>query len=692
MFIRLSQLFILLICLYCTLQAQEYSEEQILKGKSIYISNDKVEINIYGKNNQSQSYRAFQITRDVTYHIVNGYGMNVFDKFKLPHDFDPTNLPHASAVKNLGTYYSAYKIEDFKAIVKRKGKKPFKPKVRKKIKYKESFNLDYLYDYSQQVYQFEDLMIGDEIRIQYTILIPFEENYSRFASYRIFFNDSIPKLKYELTIKHNDELDIELFTFNGAEPSKEYTTEKTRYRQWRYENLPGCVAEPGSRAFEELPYLTWVINYYKYYVHNDNELQTIPHYAVISYIKEKDLADILTSIQIGSKSRQFAPFTKKYEEITKDLPNDHNIISEIHEKITERFKYQNDIEYYRRNDLSKEQLGESFENEVLRDASRYNLYYAIMIKSGLQSYSAYLIDKRFGEVSEHYFQPNFDSDYLLALFFGENLVDFILPKRDRYGWYYNELPFYFENTTSRLVHISDYSRYRGQIKEVFRSATTPLTPAEANTRNHHFRVSIDPEADSIEFNGELNMTGQFSTMCRLPYLGSFKDPTVHKNYNRTLWQAIPDSRLVNRGTDHVSSDFPHEANFERGFKSAWKIKKADDGEISVDLSNWFPHATPPPMAGQERYLKFYADFAGKDVFEYELQFLRPVELKEEVTFGFENEFGYYKFTVLQKEPMSITVKSELEIRLNEIPASNYDSAREIFQAIKKANQYKVVVK
>ena len=175
-----------------------------------------------------------------------------------------------------------------------------------------------------------------------------------------------------------------------------------------------------------------------------------------------------------------------------------------------------------------------FENKILRDLSRYDLYFAILVKTKLQFYSAFIIDKRTGEVSDQYFKPNFDNDFLLATYFGEQMFDFILPKKENFGLYYNELPFYYENNLTRLVHISDYASYKYPIKKKFRSTTTPEQASENNIRNIEMSVDVDLDFDSLFFDGFVQLSGQYSTLTRGPYNGGERDPTLNPKYHHKI--------------------------------------------------------------------------------------------------------------------------------------------------------------
>jgi len=672
-------------------QHSSFSIEKMLAGKSAYIIDENLEINIYGKDSERDDYRAFNVSRNFTVKVLSSNGLKIFQEMTLPEDFDPTYRPHASPVKNIGIYYSGYKVESYRVMVKRNGKKPFSPKVKKKINFIESFNLDYIYEYSQISYTIEGIEIGDEVTISYELIIPFEENYSRFASYRIFHHDTLPKLKYKFTLTHHELLDIELYQNNNAVAKRQVVEKKIVKRIWEYENLPGCIKETGSRPYTELPHITWVINHYKYYVHNSNIPRNVPHYAIIASLKSKDLPDILVAIDVGSKSKQYAPFNKTYEKIAKDFPDNYTAIKAIHTEITENFIYKKDKEYYLQNDLRGKRFGEFFENGILRDVNRYETYFAIFVKARAQFYSAHIIDKRFGEVSDEYFHSNFDSDFLLTIYFGERIIDILLPKRNNFGWYYNEIPFYWEDCKARLVNITDYAHYRNPIKETFRSLQTHLTSFNDNIREHKIKVMVDMNEDSTQFSGSVFLQGQYSTMCRFSYLKGYKDPTVNTKYNKTLWQFISSNDKGEVVGQSISSNFPFQSKFDMLFNSTDIITKDNNGYV-IDLKNWFPHISPKVNSEQNRFLTYYPDFLGEDRFEYELQFKDAVELETPVTFGFENEFGYYKFSVYQESPVKIVISSEFHVNNSSISSEDYDVVQDIFKAISLANKYKLKVK
>ena len=668
------------LALSLVLSGQEASVEELIANAPLVISEEKLEINIYGKENYPE---AFQVRRKVRFKVLGKEGIEKVSHWTLPENLDPSFITHGPDVKNLGVYYSGYKVQFFNAKVFRKGKE-VRSGLKERVREVESFNLDYLYEYDQYQYELSGVEVGDEVLIDYHIDIPFRENYSRFASYRIFFHADVPKLKYEFKLSHHKSLDFELYTYNGAEDVKAIERDRLFYYTWKMENLSPSMGEVNSRPYKELPHITWVINHYRYLVHNSNNFQNIPHYAIVAQLRSPQLFDILRSLEIGSRSQQFLPFSKTFDRLTEGQPEDFERLKHIHNHIARDFKYDNDIEYYRRNDLRSDRLGEFFENGIVRDHNRYDLYYAILVKADEQFYSSFLIDKRSGEISDSYFQPTFDNDFLLANYFGERSFDFIHPKRSGFGWFYNELPFYWEDCLTRLVHISDYAEYKMPIKDVFRSTRTHVTESEQNRRMIQSKVKVDIDEDRLSFKSKVLLSGQFSTLCRPVYMGFRIDPTVDRNYGKAVWK-INGSRDMEVETIALMESHPYESEFYCTYD---KVSGGMNAEGRIDISDWFRHVLPGPEEGH-RYLTYYSDFEGEDIIEYYLEFPGPVQLTDDPSMELENEFARYSFTAVNSSPNVIRLTSDLLVKKNKVPPEDIDQVRNVIRRFASLDEIQV---
>jgi hypothetical protein len=313
------------------------------------------------------------------------------------------------------------------------------------------------------------------------------------------------------------------------------------------------------------------------------------------------------------------------------------------------------------------------------------------VKSKLNFYSAYIIDKRKGEVSDEFFQPNFDNDFLLSVYLGEKEFDFFMPKRQRFGWYYNELPFYYEDALTRLVHASDYAKYKFPVKETFRSVRTDLTSGQDNSRNIQLRISPDLDLDTLVVKGITKLSGQFSTMNRMAYMNGYKDNSVDKAYSRAFWENLSDVGGVFKEYQNTSSIYPFEAEFSYSFGSENRIVR--NAEVySISLSGFFQHILPDIQFEKERFLNFYPDFMGIDKIKLECQFLRPVTLVEPVNIQVQNDIGLFSFSVSQESPLIISCVSEFQIYSREITPSELNDIEELLGAAKEYKNYQLEVK
>ncbi len=666
--------------------------EKIIRGKDAFIIDEDLEINIHGKDRESTGYRFFTIRREVRVKIMNPNGVKRFSSIVLPEHFDPTYRPHASAVKKIGVYYSRFKILEFEAKIIR-DKKEIKPKIKRNLLYKESFNIDYIYEYDQQVFEIRDLQVGDELIIEYDINIPYQENYSRFTSYRIFHHSDLPKKKYKLTITNHELLDIDYFVENGPQPLLKPDVDNLERRVWEMENLPGCLLEEGARPYLQLPYVSWVINHFQYFTHNSTAPINTPHHVITAQLRSKDLSDIIMAIEVGSTNKQFTPFNREYEKLLKEVPADYasfadySVMKLLHTDIVENFKYNNSRDVYKKNDLRGERLGEFFEKEIIRDVSRYNIYYAMLVKSKTNFYSAFTVDKRFGVIGDSYFMPSFDSDYLLAAYLGEREFDLMLPKRHNVGWYYNEIPFYWEGTRAQLVDVSEYSRYQNDIKNNVRTVETQLTSPRDNSREIIHGAKVDLETGHVQHTGEIRLSGQFSTMNRMPYIKGPRDKTVNRHYNKTYWEIIPETDSAEILKSEVSPEYPFKASIEYKFTS--NMVKKEGGEYIFDLSGHLAHIIPKLEPTEDRYLNYYSDFIGQDYHEIFYKFNEEVEMIDPTTLvKISNDFGEYWFQIVNVNG-GILVNSRLIVRQDRVDVVDYENVTAIYDAVKDANSRKV---
>ena len=436
--------------------------EQTDRGDAIILNEDNV-INITGKK---AAFINFSITKKIKLEILTQAGLENYSRFILPETFDPTYIAHFPLERNYTNVFSGCKFNSFKGIITTKGGEKKDAVITSKI---DEIRMVMLYDnfygnFDKNIYQIENLNVGDVLEVEYNYSMMYGDNINQLSSFRIFFNSDLFKQNYTLTISHADDLNIDIDYIHEAVPDSTYSIDDRNVYYWNRSNVYGCVNEEGSRPYLSLPYLIFSIKPYEllYTLPYSFEERFIPFYSLFTYQREKNHLGIAKSVMQGVNTKQFLQINKYIKNETLDIVGDslgYLKLLKIHNTIAERFDFDNDTNYFKKIDTRDARMGEYLSKKSLRDISRYDLYVALILKLDLNYFTAYLCDNRSGEISNVFFSPMYDSDYLFAVLLKNNSIQYIYPKKSRFGYYLNEVPFYFEGAKARLIHINDYSNF-----------------------------------------------------------------------------------------------------------------------------------------------------------------------------------------------------------------------------------------
>ena len=64
--------------------------------------------------------------------------------------------------------------------------------------------------------------------------------------------------------------------------------------------------------------------------------------------------------------------------------------------------------------------GQDLKNNELKDHNRFDVYAHMISSLGLDYYASYPVDKRYGEISNHYFTTIYDCDMLMVALLKNN--------------------------------------------------------------------------------------------------------------------------------------------------------------------------------------------------------------------------------------------------------------------------------
>lgn len=633
----------------------------------------------------------FIFVREIKMAINNEDDLNYISQITLPNIYDKTYQFHTSSVKNIGQYFSGIEVNSFNAYKIENGINVSIEYVKSKIKTKSLLLEQEKFGAFVQIqYTNKNLQIGDTITLKHSYSLAFEDNLGMLTNYRVFFNDVIDKRYFELKISHDNDLLIPISFFNLSNPEKKRNEDfNTTSYVWKKENLNGCISESQSIPYKSLPnvVISCIVNTFYYLLPNSTQSVPRPLYSIAAYNREAAFLSIIESIKIGNKNNQYLQIDKFIQDQTADIKNDSTGIEKLtalHNTIVNDFKYNNDFDYYDEYDNRNERIGDFLSKRVLRDRSRYSMYIALINGLKLNYFTGYIVDRRSGVLSNEYVSPMFKDDFLIIPILADKSIRYILPKKDGLSYFLDELPFYYENTQIRLVHIIDYLNKDKPISEKFNSIPTPKSSVKDNTRNHSVMVNINTETGTAEFNSKIKLGGQFSTLTRCIYNSQGKDNTINPLYNITLWDRIGAKKTTIKQTKSKTI-FPYNTNFDVSFRKENTLIKIDD-HLEISLSGYFHHIINDGL-NKKRIQPYHPDFLFYDVFNYFIKLDAPLNLTNPYAKTIENKLGKFTSEISQVAPNVIKVSSLYAINHDVVQAEDIESVIEITNEIKMLNHY-----
>jgi hypothetical protein len=183
----------------------------------------------------------------------------------------------------------------------------------------------------------------------------------------------------------------------------------------------------------------------------------------------------------------------------------------------------------------------------------------------------------------------------------------------------------------------------------------------------------------VRFETRITLKGQYSTLCRGSYLYNCAVPNINKGYSHKIWD-LDDRVKVKDSTCKVLS---HEAPYKTLVTAVYScpdLIKSTDSAYSISLQNWFPFIYEPGIRTDERYLDYYPDFQGKDIYTYELHFNKEITISTPPIEIYKwNSFGKLTFEVKQTGPRTLLLTARYLVTADKLQAQKIKEARTIFE-------------
>jgi hypothetical protein len=366
----------------------------------------------------------------------------------------------------------------------------------------------------------------------------------------------------------------------------------------------------------------------------------------------------------------------------------------IHQKIADEFDYKNDLNLYAGEDKRKERIGEHIDQKILRDANRIEIYTQLIKRLKTKYYKCYLRDKRVETIDFDEYQAPITSKLFFCVPYHKKAIYF-MPKRHRFGYLANEMPFYYEDIPTILIpQTVPYEDFQYLRNIEYMNVYTPQSSEEDNVRNSNVMANVSVDSLKTSFDAKVDLRGQFSTMCRGAYQYGFVDTFANTKYGQMISTIGGNTILLNNDLVQRDNEFPFKTIFRLKYSISNNIKKNKDTTYTLDLSNWFNHVIYEGFSAKGRQMAFHPDFKGLDVYRYSIRFDKDVQLLNGNTLeaDYTNNLGVYRIKITQLQPNSIQVESYFLVNKDVVDAPNVRDVEDIYTAISKLNKGKLKFK
>ncbi|MCW5900301.1 MAG: hypothetical protein KIT10_13625 [Flavobacteriales bacterium] len=496
-----------------------------------------------------------------------------------------------------------------------------------------------------QVIAVQDITPGDTVEFHWKYMLPYDynwpatmgwrglewvDNWARLTSWRVFFHGDLPIRRQQVEVLFNLKHGLAI---TGPPPDERIEKGNEVTARWEHHDLPGCMSEVNARPADDLPHLVMRMEPedFRYWRRDRLSGISFPNPYWMQVVRHREARAFwwrqVSRKRIPDKQNQYVKdFARRVSAGVPDsLPARR--MARIHDHIAEHFTYEDDRLWYLDMDRRNARIGEQVREGRLRDISRYDMYSKLVNLLRLRHATAYVLDKRIGRMTETYLTPLWDSEFVFRV--SDRYESHVLhPKRTRWGWYADELPFYWQGTAA--LHL-DLDILLEDLERPAVFVDLPEGDVAANVRGVEYVIEVDPEQGAAHGEVMVFLSGQYSTLGRAAFLGLPIDSTVDPLYG---WRPGDGHKTLDWKVD-LASDPPYRVRARASIDLSDRLTPVDDSTFALDLSALVRHVVPDGFRAEGRTLPFHWDFAGKDVFRIDLRCSEPVKLIEGGTFDVE---------------------------------------------------------
>ncbi len=539
-----------------------------------------------------------------------------------------------------------------------------------------------------------DVEPGDVVEIRWKYMLPYDsnwpasagwrdllwmDNWARLTSWRVFFHGELPVRRQQVeliySLKHG-------LIVSGPAPSSRKEKGNEVVLEWSNLDLPGCINEVNSRPAEDLPHLTFRLEPEDLRYWQRDRLSGIlfpnPYWMKVVRVRQWNAFwwHRVSRKRVPDKqNQQFKDFVSR---ATVGVPDSLQArhIATVHDHIAQHFTYEDDLLWYLDVDHGNARIGDQVSEGRLRDISRFDLYAKLIELQGLQYSTSYVLDKRIGRMDDHYLTTLWDNEFVFGVADRYEMF-WMHPKRGRYGWLANELPFYWQGT--QAMHV-DFDVLFDDLERPPLFVWLPMDDPAGNVRGIEYTLDVDLNATTSDGMARVFLSGQFSTLGRATYLGGNMDSTVNTRYG---WR--PDDAHGTTATSwrqvELATDPPFRFRTSSGVVVRDLLTQHGDSLWTLDAAPLIVHAVEDRFRAEGRHLHFHWDFPMLDQFRVELNFEADVEL-EEMPMSRQHSTGSATLerNVWQRGPRQLVLESRLSVTGEQEDPTDVQALEELIRA------------
>jgi len=433
------------------------------------------------------------------------------------------------------------------------------------------------------------------------------------------------------------------------------------------------------------------------YTHYNSYVQEfVPPYFLESFKREDQIQVEYWDNVIGNKNKNNLRYQKIADRIAAMATDDSIGLGKM--RYYQRFMvdsviYDPAIPYYsHEEDHIKQRAGVDLYGHKVADNNLERVYANMIQKLGLNSFSAYPVDKRVGEISPQYNATVKDNDMFFAVILNDNTVGYVIPKSDKNLYYFEELPFYYEEIPVLLLHNNDYPNrhIKRNFNTDFRKIITPISKWKDNYRKIQSKVRVNLADQNLHFQTRIILSGQYSTLTRNNYLDRPIDSTINPRYNNLIWDISENVVLTKLTPTQPIIYYPYKTTISCEYTADDILEKESDKFI-LKPGNWFKMIHWDDINSDLRSLNYYPDFVGMDTYTYMLEFEEPVLMEADSdTIDVTNRYGHLSFSASQITDKQILLSCRYSIQSKEVLASEINLVEQINNSISMLNEKSVV--